>query len=117
MELPSPTHAVRAGKGEHRVPCWERPALLRAPGARISDWRGNELSSLIHSLLQDQTWPASRSSRARWSRRCQGRCWGCPLGVRVLPGAPGRGEVLLGRDVSREGCSSGSRAVPLPLAR
>lgn len=81
---------------------WEHPSLLGAPGAGIGERRGKELRSLIHSLLQDQAWPASRNPCARWSRRCQGRAGlPVPFGGEGAPRRPGvedapRGEMLAG---------------------
>lgn len=107
VEFPSPMHTARANKGPGKENC---DAMLRAPnpapcpGARISAGRGNDLSSLIHSLLQDQTWPAGRSPGLGGvgGARAGPAGSGCPLGARMLSGTPGRGGMLFG-----EGCFSG----------
>lgn len=107
MEFPSPVHTARANKGPGMENCG---AMLRAPspapcpGARISAGRGNDLSSLIHSLLQDQTWPAGRSPGLSGvgGARAGPAGSGCPLGARMLSGTPGRGGMLFGK-----GCFSG----------
>lgn len=107
------------------------PSPAPCPGARVSAGRGNELSTLIHCLLQDQTWPASRSPGVGGGggARAGPVGGGCPLGVRVLPGAPGTGGMLLGVGCSLGGmllgewsCASpahpspGSVLYPLPAA-
>lgn len=71
------------------MPRWEHPSLLGAPRAWIGDRRGNELSSLIHSLLQDQAWPVSHVLGGAGNAGAGPGCR-CPLGLRVLPSTPGR---------------------------
>lgn len=83
-------------RGGHGVPGWKHPSLLGAPRAWTGVRRGNKLSSLIHSLPQDQAWPVSQNPCAWWSRRCQGRCrLPVPLGGEGAPQHP-REKMLLG---------------------
>lgn len=66
------------------LPCSVPPVVW------IEERRGNELSALIHSLLQDRAWPASRNPWAWRSRQCWGRSrLPVPFGGEGAPRRPG----------------------------